>query len=343
MSNYFVRVWWSVPFDPEDISTTGGGYIDLYNGGGAITGMTTIGSYLLVFQERCYTVYQYVVGDVPISFVKEVGQGCRHQRTIQKVFKNGVEYVMYLSSNNELRMTSGGGYDLEVSTKIRPFLKAISDTNTDTIHDYYTSGGCTRVPSALYDSVNAVYRLYYSDGSESINNKVLNYFVEKNMFSTGTANVNATCSISGRTPYLGVLGTANSDGKTLVYLPNASNTSLTGTVDFGWMTSSEPAKRIKVNGMYLWLHAQGSGSATDCDATLTFTGYNDPSVNTAVVTVAKTLTYNSSQSNLQWIYVPIGLVGDYVRVSMTDSGTTNYSIDKVVIDYEELDLSPTIR
>jgi hypothetical protein len=129
----------------------------------------------------------------------------------------------------------------------------------------------------------------------------------------------------------------NSDAGGVTYeLTSTMGTSDVGTLDFGWISTDSANKKVKVHNIILWAHAHSA-----CSTTLTITVYNDPSNHTAVKTETRTLAYNSTADNLQKVIFNLGgVLGDYVRLVLTDSGTTSdYSIDKAIINFDAVDSS----
>ena len=189
MDANYSRVYWSVAGDLEDFSSAGAGYVDVYSGIGGITGLATLGNLFFVFQEKAYTVYQYAIGDSPLSYLNTINHGCNFKRTIVEI--DGV--LWYLSDNGEIRKTNGST-DVSISGKIKPLTNKI--LNNRTIKDYYgASLNC--VPHAVWDKFNNAYRLFYA-GTSSNTDKCLSYFIDKDIFTTASGtNYLTSASVFG--------------------------------------------------------------------------------------------------------------------------------------------------
>jgi hypothetical protein len=329
---FFSRIWWSVAFDPEDQSSSGSGYLDMINQGGNITGLATLPQYFFIFQENQYNVYSYQTGSTPLNFIRSIKYGCNYQKTIQEVTKNGQQYLIYLANNGDVRVTNGPTYDESISDNISTIVHGL--LNNRSVKDYYsTTPNC--VPNAHVDSKNKIYRLFYA-GSSSNTNKCLNYHYDKGIWTSGSSEAyNDSYSLIGYKTNLAVMGNSDAGGVTYE-LTSTMGTSDVGTLDFGWISTDSANKKVKVHNIILWAHAHSA-----CSTTLTITVYNDPSNHTAVKTETRTLAYNSTADNLQKIIFNLGgVLGDYVRLVLTDSGTTSdYSIDKAIINFDAVDSS----
>jgi len=330
MTLWLNRNWYSGVAEPEDWTGTEGGYIDSVDDGGAVTGTKTLGDFFLVFQENLYTVYQYTVGDNPFANpIKTWNHGCNHGRTIVEI--DG--FVYYLSGNGDIRKTNGL-QDVVLSERIKPLTVGI--LNSRNIKDYYSGTAPETVPTAFRDKVNNAYRLFYS-GTSTNNDKCLSYFLDRDVFTTApSTNVLTAVSVYGYEDYVAALGNSDADGKTYYMNHSYSATDTTGTLDLGWISSGNPQNKIKIYGIELWLHAQAGSAAPDnCSLTMTATVYDDPSSSTSTSSNTNTLAYNSIADNLQKVVIPINVVGDYIRIVLTDSGSkTNYSIDKIIVKHD---------
>jgi hypothetical protein len=329
MTANYSRIYWTVAGDLEDFSGDGAGYLDIYSGIGGITGLATLGNLFFAFQEKCYTVYQYQIGDTPLNYLKTVNHGCNFKRTIVEI----ENVLWYLSDIGEIRKTDGST-DVSISQRIKPITNQI--LNNRSIKDYYGSYPNT-VPHAIYDKLNNAYRLFYAGTSSNVN-KCLSYFIDRDIFTTASdVNYLTSTSSFGYESYIGAFGNSNANGNTYRFYTNYSATNKTGTIDLGWISSGDPKKQIKIHNVELWVHAE-QGVSSNCNATFTVTVYKDPATNTSSGTYTTTIAYNSVVDNLQKkrIQTPTAY-GDYVRLVLTDSGTTNYSIDKLILEVETVE------
>lgn len=294
--------------------------------------MAGLGDLFFIFQEKCYTVYQYQIGHSPFSYGKTVWHGCNSHRTIVEIEGS----LFYLSDVGEIRITDGST-DRSISDRIKPLTNKI--LNNRTIKDYYTTSPNT-MPCAFYDKVNNAYRLFYARTSTK-NDKCLSYFIDKDIFTTASATyVMSVMPTFGYDAYIGMYGNSSADGKTYYLVPDYSDVDKTGTIDLGWISSGNPKKQIRVRSVELWIHAQAGSTAGDnCTCTITITPYIDPATNTALDTYTETLAYNSVADNLQKLkIVTPSILGEYVRLTITDTGSKkNYSIDKIIVDTDILD------
>lgn len=330
MATNNATVWWSVPGDLEDLSGVGAGVLTLYYGRGGITGLKALGNLFFIFQEKSYNVYQYLTGDSPLQYVMTVDVGCNFDRTIVEI--GG--FLYYLSDTGDIRRTNGSTDEI-ISSRIKPITNKIIDDKS--IADYYGSYP-NIIPHAIWDSYNNAYRLFYA-GTSSYCDKCITYFVDRDIFvtSSGTNYLTSINSL-GYDGYPVTLGNSAGTGVTSVLYPNYSATNKTGTLDLGWISSGDPKNQIKLHNIELWLHAQaGVTAGTNCNATLTVSVYTDPTTNAVTDTATETLAYNSAADNLQKKRIQLNATGEYIRLVITDSGVSNYSINRIIVDYDTLE------
>ena len=329
-TNTYATIWWSVPGDLEDMSGTGAGVLSLYYGIGGIAGVRTLNNLFFIFQEKTYNVYQYAEGNSPLQYITTLGVGCNYDRTIVEI--DG--YLYYLSDSGDIRKTNGST-DTIISSRLKPLTNKI--LNDKSISDYYGDYPNV-VPHAVYDKYANAYRLFYA-GDSAYCDKCLSYYIDKDLFVTASGtNYLTSISSLGFDGYPLTFGNSDATGVTSVLYPDYSATNKTGTIDLGWMSSGDPKKQIKLHNIELWFHAQtGLTSTTDCSATITVSVYTDPTTNAVTDTVSDTLVYNGTVDNLQKTRLQLTATGEYIRLVITDSGVSNYSINRIIVDYDVLE------
>ena len=330
MASLHNRVYWSAVGDPEQFSTPDSGYVDVIEQGGAITGFATLGDFFFVFQEKCYTVYQYQIGDDPLRQIRVENTGCNYERTIVEI----AGWLFYLSDTGDIRQTNGV-QDRALSRSIYPLTQTI--INNRTIKDYY-SGSSATTPHAFYDEVNNTYRLCFAGESDDAN-KFLTYWVDTGIFTTASAvSLGSSVSCAGLTEYIAAVGNSAGNGRTFYIVPGYGDYNRTGILDLGWISSGNPNQKIKVYYIEIWFHAEaGETAVDDCDCTINVVVYRDPETNTISKTLTRTLDYNSVADNLVKKRININAVEDYVRLVLSDSGSNkNYAIDKIIVKWDKM-------
>jgi hypothetical protein len=326
------RIIYSSAGDLENFSAPDSGAFDLPTTGGAPTGSIELGDILIIFQEKQYSVYQYQASDFPFRDVKSMPYGCNSEATIINI--NGEAW--YLSDDGSIRATNGYT-DRLISDKVKPFTNKI--LNHRTSKDYYGNTTFNTRPVAVWDKYNNVYRLYYA-GTSSYNDKCLNYFIEKDVFTTASStNVLSAAATFGVDSNVFIYGVSDGTGKTYSSIINYSDVDKTGTLDLGWFSSGNPKNKTRILDVEVWYHAQaGTVAGDNCDCTLTLNASIDPATNTTVQTVAHAISYNASADNLQKFRYRLNLTGEYVHIWFTDSGSKkNYAIDKICVSTDYLD------
>lgn len=317
----------------EKLTAPDAGGFNVQASGGAITGGATLGQLFFVFQERQYTVYQYSATDNPFSYITTQPYGCNSEATI-------IEYdglLWYLAHDGSLRKTSGQS-DVNVSERIKPFTNKI--LNSLNSADYYAGTGVAKRPCAYYDEYLNAYRLFYTSTNGTENDSCLTYFVDNDVFttcsSTSVLSIASTFNIDGFTAFY---GNADSSGITYSLNKTYSDTAKSGTLDLGWISSGNPRKQIRVQNVEIWYHTQAGETAADnCDCTLSIAVSIDPATDTTLKTITKAIAYNSTADNLQKWRFRVNVVGEYVHVKITDSGSKkNYALDRVSIITDELE------
>jgi hypothetical protein len=324
------RIYWSVSGDPEDFTSAGSGYLDLVERGGAITGMFGLGPYFIVMQEKSHNIYSYQSGDNPLNYLRTIDVGCNYQKTAVEI--DGMVY--FLSDSGDIVRTNGNTSQI-LSRQISTITQGI--TNSRTVSDYYgTEVDCT--PFAICDSLNNCYRLFYAGSSTSVN-KCLTYWIDKDIWTSSSTIFGSGVDIFGSSDYIGMFGNSSGTGKTYYLRTDYSDVDKTGTLDLGFISSGDSAKKIKINYIDVWYHAQaGETSADDCDCTITLSVYKNQETNVAAKTITKTLAYNSTADNLLKKRFIVTLAGNYLRPVFVDSGSKrNYAIDKVEINFDVQD------
>jgi len=329
--NWFNRISWSAVGDPEDWSGPDTGFLDVVEQGGSITGLAALGDLFFIFQEKCYSVWQYQVGDVPFYKRETFYHGCNYQRTIVETG----EAVYYLSDVGELRVTNGS-QDVNLSERIRPI--TLGFLNNRSIKDYYSGTAPDSVPHAFYDRVLNAIRIFYAGTSSNVD-KCLTYFIDKQVFTTcSNTNFGSSISVYDFDNYISMMGNSDGDGTTNYLVPGYADPNKVGTWNLGWIMTGNPKSKIKVYNVEIWFHAEaGELAADNCDCTISINVYNDPSSNEVYKTVTDTLEYNDVPDNLQRKVIQIGAVGDFVKLIIVDSGSKkNYTIDRCIVKIDKM-------
>jgi len=281
----------ATPAALETYTGSGTGWIDADLQGKWGTAYAMLGSYLLLFSESDYVVYQYNSLLTPaVEYVRNMQWGCISQRTIAYVD----DYVIYFTGY-DVRKTNGFS-DVSIAGDIINDLK--NTTGIKEWEDWLTSDAYGNTfPSAVYDPSQRVYRLYVPKKSAAgvIDNYTkieYTYSIDKDKW-IGVNNTRKVGSViyheytSSGTIYKDVMysptESASPAANKLVFFGDKTvfDNANTGVIKSNAMVFSGPKYTKNMAWIELWIHIGIAGSA-DNVVTFSFTPYYDGTAGTAI-------------------------------------------------------------
>lgn len=290
-------------------------------GYGIITGIETIGNYLLAFKDTSYTVYRYSASaSPPIEPVKTFRYGCASPRTIQQV-DDGIVYF----TGKQIRYTDGFN-DTSISDDIdSEFRDSYSTVQPATFWYYayvYPTAQTyrTKYPTAFYDTEKKLYFISFP-ATPSSSSRMYIYDFQKKVWSGQINGLNTSASTIylDSTQYITprILMKLNV-ADTNTYVLNYFKTNTTaGIVESADLSFGDTKRQKMINWIEFWIHTPATSSGTG-EVDFSFNYYADGTLNGTTQTKAILTASTDGVNKLTKVRFPVNCLCTYFRWKFSD-------------------------